>query len=83
MSLPIAAEVWNALKSEIDENNLGYAAENLINVLIDNDFEAAEIKQEFRRDTHVMDALKDYVASQEDEEDYTEEEEEEDYDDNW
>lgn len=83
MSLAMAVEVWNALKSEIDENNLGYAAENLINVLIDNDYEAAEIKQEFRRDVHVMDALKEYVASHEDEEDYSEEDEEDEDDDRW
>jgi hypothetical protein len=85
MSITVIHEVWRALKTEIDENNLSYAAESLINVLIDNDFEAADIKAEFRRDTVVMDALKDYVASQEDEEEEYEEEEEddEDYDDNW
>ena len=84
MSITLVAEVWRALKSEMDENNLPYAAESLINVLIDNDYEAADIKAEFRRDTVVMEALKDYVATHEDEEeDYEEEEEEEDYDDNW
>ena len=83
MSLTLVAEVWHALKSEMDENNLPYAAESLINVLIDNDYEAADIKAEFRRDSVVMDALKDYVASQEEEEEYEEEEDDEDYEDNW
>ena len=79
MSISIVAEVWRALKAEIDEANLPDAAESLINVLIDNDFEAAEIKAEFRRDSDVMEALKDYVAAQEDEED--DDDYEEDYED--
>ena len=83
MSITLAAEVWRALKGEIDEANLPDAAESLINVLIDNDYESADIKAEFRRDSDVMDALREYNASQEDEEEYEEEEEEEDYDDNW
>ena len=85
MSLTIVAEVWSALKHEIDENNLSDAAESLVDVLIQNDYEASDIKAEFRRDSHVMDAVKAYIASQEEEEDdyEEEEEEEEDYDDNW
>lgn len=84
MSITLVAEVWRALKGEMDENNLVYAAESLINVLIDNDYDTADIKEAFRRDTVVMEALKDYSAAQEEEEeDYEEEEEEEDYDDNW
>jgi hypothetical protein len=84
MSITLAAEVWHALKAEIDEANLPDAAESFINVLIDNDFEASEIKAEFRRDPYVMDAVKAFVASQEEEEEeYEEEEEDEDYDDNW
>ena len=85
MSITVIHEVWRALKTEIDEANLPDAAESLVDVLIQNDYEASDIKAEFRRDSDVMDAVKAYVASQEDEEeDYEEEEEEEeDYDDNW
>jgi hypothetical protein len=85
MSITVIHEVWRALKSEIDENSLPDAAESLVDVLIQNDYEAADIKAEFRRDGDVMDAVKAFIASQEDEEEEYEEEEEddEDYDDNW
>ncbi len=86
MSITVIAEVWHALRHEIDENNLPDAAESLINVLVDNDYDTADIKQAFRRDSVMMDALKDYSASieQEEDEEYEEEEEDdEDYDDNW
>ena len=78
MSITVIHEVWRALKSEIDETVLPDAAESLVDVLIQNDYEASDIKAEFRRDTYVMDAVKAYIASQEDEE-----EDDEDYDDNW
>jgi hypothetical protein len=84
MSITVIHEVWRALKSEIDENSLPDAAESLVDVLIQNDYEASDIKAEFRRDVHVMDAVKAYIASQEDEEEEEyEEEDDEDYDDNW
>ena len=85
MSITVIHEVWRALKTEIDETVLSDAAESLVDVLIQNDYEASDIKAEFRRDIHVMDALKAFMASQEDEEedDYEEEEDDEDYDDNW
>ena len=84
MSITVIAEVWRALKHEIDENNLPDAAESLINVLIENDYDTADIKESFRRETEVIQALRDY-NSQFDEEEYEEdaEEEDEDYDDEW
>ncbi len=85
MSITVIHEVWRAIKSEIDDANLPDAAESLVDVLIQNDYEASDIKAEFRKDSNVMDAVKAYVASQEDEEEYEEDEEEEDedYDDKW
>jgi len=85
MSITVVAEVWRAIKGEIDDANLPDAAESLVDVLIQNDYEASDIKAEFRRDSDVMAAVKAFIASQEeDEEEYEEEEEEdEDYDDNW
>ncbi len=85
MSITVIHEVWRALKSEIDETVLPDAAESLVDVLIQNDYEASDIKAEFRRDSHVMDAVKAFVASQEEEEEeyIDEEEDDEDYDDNW
>jgi len=85
MSITVVAEVWRAIKNEIDETNLPDAAESLVDVLIQNDFEASDIKAEFRRDVDVMDAVKAFIASQEGEEEEYEDEEEEEYDDddNW
>ena len=79
MSITVIAEVWRALKFEIDGSNLPDAAETLVNVLIENDFEPADIKEAFRRETEVMQALRDY-NSQYEEEEFEEEEYEEDED---
>ena len=82
MSITVIAEVWRALKFEIDGSNLPDAAETLVNVLIENDFETADIKEAFRRDTEVMQALRDYIEEEEFEEEEFEEEEE-DEEDQW
>jgi hypothetical protein len=79
MSITVIAEVWRALKFEIDGSNLPDAAETLVNVLIENDFEPADIKEAFRRETEVMQALRDY-NSQYEEEEFEEEDYEEDED---
>jgi hypothetical protein len=77
MSITVIAELWRALKIEIDENNLSDAAESLINVLVENDYDSAEIKEAFRREPAVIEALREY-SSQYDEEEYEEYEEDED-----
>ena len=84
MSLTVISEVWRALKVEIDENNLPDAAESLVNVLIDNDYDTEEIKDAFRREPVVMEALRDNDSQYDEEEEELEEEEEDyDYDDEW
>ncbi len=80
MSLSIVADIWKALKPDLEYNSVGGAADSLVNILIDYDFETAEIKQEFRRDKDVMDALDSYIdQNQEEEEEEDYEDEEEDY----
>lgn len=84
MSITVIAEVWRALKFEIDGSNLPEAAETLVNVLIENDYEPADIKEAFRRETEVVQALRDYNSQFEEEEEYEEYEEDEDNeDDEW
>jgi len=83
MSITVIAEVWRALKLEIDENNLPDAAESLINVLVDNDYDTAEIKEAFRRETVVIDALRDYNSQYEEEFEEEYEEDEDLEDDEW
>ena len=43
-SLGIVSEVWDVLRSHIDMNDRDDAADNLINLLIDNNYEADEIR---------------------------------------
>jgi hypothetical protein len=82
MSITVIAEVWRALKIEIDGANLVDAAESLVNILIENDYDTSDIKEAFRRESEVIDALREYNLQFEDEEFEEEEEEEyEDYDD--
>ena len=81
MSLDFVAEVWDALRTHIDFNDRSDAADTLINLLIDNNYEADDIKDAFRGDKEVLSALKGYVEEHNIEDDYEEYEEDEDQDD--
>jgi len=79
MSLDFVAEVWDALRSHIDFNERKDAADTLVNLLIENNYEADEIKDSFRGDKEIAGALK-FYAEQHDTEEYEEYDEEEDLD---
>ena len=81
MSLDFTAEVWDALRSHIDFNERSDAADTLVNLLIDNNYESDDIKEAFRGDKEVLKALKGYIEEH-DTEDY-EEFEDEDQDEDW
>ena len=74
MSLEFVVEVWDALRSHVDSNERKDAADTLINLLIENDYEAADIKEAFRGDKDVLGALKFYVEQHEEDEDEDQEE---------
>ena len=78
MSLDFVAEVWDAIRNHIDLNERKDAADTLVNLLIDNNYEADEIKDAFRGEKEILTALKDYVSEHEIEEDYEEDYEDED-----
>ena len=80
MSLDLVAEVWDALHSHLDFNERGNAADVLINLLIDNNYEAQDIKDAFSADKLMLSALKEYVSFHETE-DETEDEYEDEIDD--
>ena len=80
MSLDFVAEVWDALREHIDLNERRDAADTLINLLLDNNYEADEIKDSFRGDKDIGTALKDYIQEHEDESYEEEEEADEDWD---
>ena len=80
MSLDFVAEVWDALRTHIDFNDRSDAADTLINLLIDNNYETDDIKDAFKGDKEMLSALKGY-AEQHDAEEYEEYDEDEDQDD--
>ena len=72
MSLKFVAEIWDAMSSHIDFNERNDAADTLINLLIDNNYEADDIKDAFRSDKEVLKALKGYAEQHDVEDDYEE-----------
>ena len=74
MKLDFVAEVWDALRTHIDFNDRSDAADSLVNLLIDNNYEAEDIKDAFKGDKEMLTALKENLAHQDTEESY------EDYD---
>ena len=82
MNLNFVSEVWDALRSHIDFNDRTDAADSLINLLIDNNYEAEDIKDAFKGDKEVLTALKENLAHQDTEESY-EDYDEDDADEEW
>ena len=80
MSLDLISEVWDALRDHIDLNDRKEAADSLINLLIENNYEADDIKQEFRGDKDISTALKYYAQQHDYTEDYDENEDHEEND---
>jgi len=80
MSLDFVAEVWEVLRSHIDFNERKDAADTLVNLLIENNYESHEIKEAFHGEKEILTALRDYVSEHElIEEDDEELDEDEDY----
>jgi len=77
MSLDTITEVWEALRLHIDSNERKDAADTLVTYLMENNYEATEIKTAFRGDKEIAKALTYYADTH----DHEDEEEEEDYDD--
>ena len=80
MSLDIIRDIWDGLHSHINYTERKDAADMLVNLLIDNDYEADEIKDAFKGDKDVLSALKFYQEQNDINEDP---EEFEDEDDEW
>ena len=72
MSVEIASEIWSELKRYVSPVDRAEAADGLVAVLIDNDFDAADIRSAFKSDEDVRAALQTYLDEDEsdDEEDY-------------
>lgn len=85
MSAEIAAEIWGELKRYINVVDRVEAAEQVVNIMIDNDIDVDEIQSAFKSDTDIKRALTSYLDNDRDYSDEEEEEaEDEDYsDDDW
>lgn len=79
--ISVIYEIWRTLKPDLEHNSIDSAAESVIDILLDHDYDINDIRKEFKRDKDFLSVLKSYeVPSDEDEEDeYEEEEEEEEY----
>lgn len=80
MSLNFIAEIWDALKSHVDFNERKDAADTLVNFLIDNNYEAEDIKDSFSGEKEILTALKDYISEHDLVDDFDEEDNDEDED---
>jgi hypothetical protein len=88
MKLDVISEVWLMMRDSILSTDRDTVAENLVGILIDNDYSPSDIREAFRGDYDITVALKDYVEDavefEEDEAEYEEYEEDEDnYNDEW
>jgi len=65
-NLNLIKEVWKILKPSIEIGDVDEAAETLVNYLIDEDFSPSEIKQMFRGDREIKEAVQFYLEKPED-----------------
>lgn len=79
MAVDIVHEVWQELKRHISTTDRAEAADSLINVLIDNDYDADQIRDAFKGDNDIKRALKSFLDDAEPDPD--EEDDEEEYED--
>jgi HEAT repeat protein len=77
MSIEVAAELWGELKRYVNTVDREEAAESVVALLIDNDYDADEIRDAFKGDSDIKRALAAYVNGDVEEEP----EDEEEYDD--
>jgi hypothetical protein len=82
MSIGLIGEVWKLLRSSIEAGDVDGAAETLVNYLVEEDYSAHEIKNTFRGDKDIKDALDFYLETPEDGlvQDYEDDLDDEDYD---
>jgi hypothetical protein len=84
MDLDLVEEIWYALKSHIHSTyDIEAAADTLVNLLIDNNCEAGDIKDTFKGERVIMSALKAYIDQHDGEDEEDEDFDDTDDDDEW
>ena len=81
MTETVVSEIWSELKRYVNTVDRAEAAETLVNILIDNDVSADDIKATFKSDSDIKKALASYLNNHEEDEEDDEDEEEDDEDD--
>lgn len=61
MDVNLASVIWDELKRYVNTVDRLEAAESLVNVLIDNDVDAEDIRSAFSGDKEIKSALANYV----------------------
>lgn len=69
MSVDLAQAVWDELKRYIGPLDRTEAADTLVNLLVDSNFDADEIRNSFKGDVEVKRALQVHLDDHDDEED--------------
>jgi hypothetical protein len=83
MSIEVAAELWGELKRYVNTVDREEAAESVVSILVDNDYDADDIRDAFKGDSDIKRALASYVGNNEEPEDEDVEDEEYDNDHDW
>ena len=78
MSVDVAYDLWTEFRRFMTTPDRVEAADSLVAVLIDNDYDAEQIRSAFKDDRDVRQALQSYL---DDTEEDTDDETEEDYED--
>jgi hypothetical protein len=68
MSATVASELWGELRRYVNTVDRDEAAEAVVSILIDNDYDAAEIRDAFKGDTDIKRALAAYAKRDTEEE---------------
>jgi hypothetical protein len=77
MSVDVAYDIWTEIRRFLSTPDRAEAADSLVNVLIDNDYDAEDIRSAFKGDADIKRALQSYLddGEQDSEEDADIEEE--------
>jgi hypothetical protein len=75
MSIEVVAELWSELKRYVNTVDREEAAESVVSLLIDNDYDADEIRDAFKGDSDIKRALAEYLGNNDNTEEEVDEEE--------
>lgn len=78
----IIREMWDELRQFINVVDRNDAAEIMVSILVDNDYDAEQIKTMFKGDSDIKSALSAYTSNHVEEE-YEEEDPEDELDEDW